>query len=224
MILKKTSSPNYSHKQEVCNSLLHFFGVLFAIAVTITFAVITTQKGLAFSTTYPFYIYSITMFITFSVSTFYHSAPLNSRLRQVSRVVDHSDIYAFVAGTYTPITLLAITNSDISIGLLITEWSLAFIGILITALWFKHRIVSLIGYIIYIIAGWALMFVYPFNQCLPFDVFIYILLGGVAYTIGAITYGIGKKNPWFHTIFHVFILLGAVIQFVGVFNILSHLH
>lgn len=212
---------NYNHRQELWNSLTHLVGVLFSIAVTIVFIVINFKKQLPFAVTYPFYIYTFTMFVVFFVSTFYHSSPLDSKVRAVSRVIDHSDIYLFVAGTYTPICLLAIANQAISLGLIIVEWSLAAIGIVLTVIGFNHKSVQIISYIIYLLGGWALIFVYPFNQCLEFYTFLFTLLGGIVYSIGAILYAVGKKFIWCHTIFHVFILLGAVIQFIGVFNIIN---
>ena len=219
MKLSKIKFPGYTHKQELWNSLTHFVGILFSIAITITFMVFNIKHNIPFSVTYPFYIYTFTMFVVFFVSSFYHSSPLNTKMRAVLRIIDHSDIFLFVAGTYTPIVLLANNNFGITTGLLVVEWVFAFVGVLITALWFNHKSVSVIGYIIYLLGGWALMFVYPFNQCLPFNVFLFTLLGGIIYTLGAITYGIGKKIIWFHTLFHVFILLGAVLQFIGIWFI-----
>ena len=220
MHISKMKFANYSHRQELWNSITHLIGVAFSIAVTIVFAVLTTQKGLTFKYTYPLYIYTFTMFIVFFVSTFYHSMPLNSKIRAVSRVIDHSDIFLFVAGTYTPLCILGISNYPISLGVIIVEWSLAAIGIILTIIGFNHKSVQIISYIIYLLAGWALIFVYPFNQCLPFNIFIFVLAGGIVYTIGAIFYAVGKKFIWCHTIFHLFILAGAMLQFVGVLNIL----
>ena len=223
MKLSKIKFPGYTHKQELWNAFTHFLGILFSIAITIAFIVIGVQKQLSFSVTYPFYIYAFTMFVVYFVSTFYHSTPLNSKARAVCRIIDHSDIFLFVAGTYTPIAILAITNKDIGTSILIIEWVFAVIGATITGLWFNHKSVSVIGYIIYLLAGWALIFVYPFNQCLPLNIFLFTLAGGVVYSVGAIIYVIGKKYIWCHTIFHVFILLGSILQFVAIWLIFAGL-
>lgn len=217
-------NPSYTHKQELYNSITHFIGVLFAIAVFILFLVYQIRHGISFIKMYPFYIYVFTMFVVFLVSTVYHSRPLDSKTRWICRVIDHSDIYLFVAGTYTPICLLAISNSNISTGVLFAEYSLAIAGILVTVFGgLKYKTMEIIAYIIYLVDGWMLMFVYPFNQCLEFNVFIFVLIGGIIYTAGAILYGIGKKKIWFHTLFHVFIVVAAVIQFIGIWNIVSSL-
>ena len=172
---------------------------------------------------YPFYIYTVFMMMVFIVSSVYHSRPLDTKIRRIWRVIDHSDIYLFVAGTYTPICVLAISNQPIATGLIIAEYSLALAGILVTLFGgLTKKWMEIIAYIIYLLAGWALMFVYPFNQCLQFNVFIFILIGGIVYTVGAIAYAIGKKKIWFHTLFHVVIVVAAVIQFIGIWNILPH--
>lgn len=214
---------NYSHKQEIYNSISHLIGLLFSIALAITFIVFEVSYKIPFSKMYVLYIYAFTMSVVFFVSFFYHSQPLNTKIKGVCRVIDHADIYLLIAGTYTPICVHAVSNNTIGLALLIVQWSLALFGILITLFGLGNKAFDIIGYVIYVIQGWALMFVYPFNQCLEFSVFIFILMGGVAYTIGAVLYAIGKKNSWFHTIFHVFILLGAAIQFVGIYHILINL-
>lgn len=213
--------PKYNHTQEIYNSLTHLMGVVFAVIVFVLFLTYQIRYSIPFTRMHPFYIYVLTMFIVFLMSTIYHSRPLGSKIRRVCRVIDHSDIYLFVAGTYTPICLLAISNQAISTGLIIAEYSLAIAGILVTVFGgLKHKSMEIIAYIIYLIEGWALMFVYPFNQCLQFNVFIFILAGGIVYTVGAIAYAVGKKKIWFHTLFHCFIVVAAVIQFVGIWNIL----
>lgn len=217
MHLRKMKNPAYNHTQEVWNSLTHLVGVLFSITITITFIVLDVKRQIPLSVTYPIYIYTFTMFVVFFVSTFYHSMPLNSKIRAFCRVIDHSDIFLFVAGTYTPICLLGISIYPISLGIIIVEWTLALAGIILTVIGFNHKSVQIISYIIYLLMGWALIFVYPFNQCLRLDVFLITLAGGIVYTAGAVLYAVGKKFIWCHTIFHVFILAGAVIQFVGVF-------
>lgn len=220
MHLKKMKNPEYNHTQEVWNSLTHLLGAVFSVAITIVFIVLNVKKQMPLSITYPIYIYTFTMFMVFFVSTFYHSMPLNSKIRALCRVIDHSDIFLFVAGTYTPICLLGISVYPISLGVLIVEWVLAAIGIVLTLIGFNHKSVQIISYIIYLLAGWALIFVYPFNQCLPLTIFLFTLAGGIVYTAGAVLYAVGKKYIWCHTIFHIFILGGAILQFIGVLYLL----
>ena len=220
MHLKKMKNPEYNHTQEVWNSLTHLLGAVFSIAITIVFIVLNVKKQMPLSITYPIYIYTFTMFMVFFVSTFYHSMPLTSKIRALCRVIDHSGIFLFVAGTYTPICLLGISVYPISLGIIIVEWTLALAGIILTVIGFNHKSVQIISYIIYLLAGWALIFVYPFNQCLPLTIFLFTLAGGIVYTAGAVFYAVGKKFIWCHTIFHIFILGGAILQFIGVLYLL----
>lgn len=215
--------PKYTHSQEIWNSLTHLLGVVFSFIVLGILISIQVRLNLTFRYMYPFYIYFLFMFMVFMNSTLYHSSPQNSKIRQVCRVIDHCDIYLFVAGTYTPICLREISDQPIAISLTVIQWSLALIGFFVTIFGLGNKKCDLVGYIIYIIQGWAVIFFYPFKQVLDFNVFIFILSGGLVYTIGAISYAIGKKNKWFHTYFHIFILVAAIIQFIGIYNILCPL-
>jgi len=94
------------------------------------------------------------------------------------------------------------------------------IGVLINTIPYSNKLLKSIGYVIYIVEGWALLLFLPFGVRVPMNVFWPILIGGIVYSIGAILYAIGKKKIFFHTIFHIFVLLGAVIQFVGIYNLL----
>lgn len=215
--------PKYTNKQEICNTITHLLGVVFAFIVLGILIAVQVKNNLSFYYMYPFYIYFAFMLMVFLNSSLYHSSPQNSKIRALCRVIDHCDIYLFVAGTYTPICLRAISDYNISTALIIIQWTLAIIGFLVTIIGLGNKKCDLIGYIIYIIQGWAVIFFYPFKQVLDFNVFIFILSGGLVYTIGAISYAIGKKNKWFHTYFHIFILLAAIIQFIGIYSILCPL-
>lgn len=212
--------PKYTRKEEVFNSTTHFVGALFAIATLITFIILGAVKGYSFIHMIPFYTYSIFMFMMFFVSGLYHSRRFNSKSRAITRIIDHSDIYAFVAATYFPICMYGVTSQAISIAILVSQVSMAVIGILLNVIPYENRITKTITFIIYIIQGWFIIFFYPFDIGIPFLCFLFILIGGVAYTIGSILYGIGRYKRWSHTVFHLFVLLGAAIQFVGIFFLL----
>lgn len=208
--------PSYTHKQEIWNSITHFLGFLFALSVTIYLLTL----GKSFEYIFPFLIYSFFMMVMFFISGFYHSCKFLTKAKAIARIIDHCDIYLFVAATYTPICFYSINNNDIALTLLSIEWILATIGVVLNVIDLNNKVISIISYIIYLLTGWAIVFFYPFNLGISFNVFIWILTGGISYTVGAILYAIGKKNLWFHTIFHLFVLLGAVLQFVGIYNLI----
>ena len=223
MTTNQRNLPDYTHKDEVHNSITHFVGFLFGIIVLILFVYYEIKYPSLRMRMYPFYIYVFTMMFMFFNSGFYHSRKLGSKSRCIMRMVDHSDIYLFVAGTYTPICIYGITNSSISTALLIIEWVSAGLGIIFTLVGLNHKVLKFFAFAIYLIGGWSLIVFYPLNIGLEFSVFLFILIGGIVYTIGAILYGVGKKIIWFHTIFHYFILVAAILQFVGVWFLLNQI-
>ena len=212
--------PKYTRKEEFWNSISHYVGFIFGVSSTIFFLIYALVNKIPFQRTYPFIIYTFFMMVMFFVSGFYHSRKLGSKSRAIARKIDHSDIYAFIGATYTPICLLSVTNYNLGLFLLGLELLFDVVGLVFSLLNSDRKIFELIAYLCYLVAGWMVMVVYPFNIGIPFNVFIWVLLGGIAYTIGAILYAIGHKKRWFHTIFHFFVLLGAALQFVGVIQII----
>ena len=208
--------PNYSHSEEVSNSLTHLIGFLFALGVAIYFVVFGSVATKDLTTSIPFLIYVFFMAVMFFMSFLYHSRQFASKSRIICRIIDHCDIYLFVAATYTPICIFGIENQPVGITLLIIEWVLAIIGVIMNAISINNKLVKVFSMIIYIFGGWAIIFFYPFNIGIPYLTFLFVLLGGIMYTVGAVLYGIGAKKPWFHTIFHCFVLIAAILQFLGI--------
>lgn len=208
--------PKYTKEEEIYNSSTHFIGALFGLATLITFIVLGINKGYSFLHMIPFYTYSIFMIAMFFVSGYYHSRKFNSKSRAITRIVDHSDIYAFVAATYFPICMYGIANSTIAYVILGIQVGLGLTGIILSVIPNDSRLIKFFTFLIYIIQGWLLIFFYPFNIGIEFLVFLFILIGGIAYTVGSILYGIGRYKRWSHTWFHAFVLIAAVLQFVGI--------
>ena len=208
--------PKYTKEEEIYNSSTHFIGALFGLGTLITFIVLGIIKGHSFLHMIPFYTYSIFMIAMFFVSGYYHSRRFNSKSRAITRIVDHSDIYAFVAATYFPICMYGIANTTIAYVILGIQVGLGLTGIILSVIPNDSRLIKFFTFLIYIIQGWLLIFFYPFNIGMEFLVFLFILIGGIAYTVGSILYGIGRYKRWSHTWFHAFVLIAAVLQFVGI--------
>ena len=213
--------PNYSKRDEIINSLTHLVGFVFGLGLLIFFIIFCVTKNLKFGYMVPYFVYAISMMVVFGVSTIYHSAKLKSKAKAVLRVIDHSDIYFLIFGTYLPLCLYGITNTTVMITAIILESVFMIAGIVLNVIPIDNNIMKVIAYIIYVIDGWLMLFLYPFGIGMDFYVFLFVLLGGVIYTIGAILYAIGKKKIYFHSIFHVFVLLGAITQFIGVYLLLT---
>lgn len=215
------SLPQYSVKDEVMNSFTHLVGFFFSLGVLIFFIIKQITNNIVFLDMFPYYFYALTMMTVFFVSTFYHSSKLNSKMRAVLRIIDHCDIYLFVAGTYLPICAYGIENKSVALTIIIIEFVLAITGVLFNAIPNNSKILTILGYVIYIVDGWLLVFFFPFNVGIDPKVFLYILAGGIVYTIGAVTYAIGSKRIGFHSIFHVFVVVAAIVQFIGIYFLIS---
>ena len=153
------------------------------------------------------------LMIVFAASTIYHSAK-KPTLRSRLRVFDHAAIYVLIAGSYTPFTLVTL-NGMVGWVLFGITWGMALTGIVLKLFYTgKFKILSTL---MYVFMGWLIIFaIKPLMNNLPAEGLVWLVAGGVAYTVGAILYSI-KKIKLNHAIFHVFVLIGAACQFVTVF-------
>lgn len=220
MAINKKRLPKYTFGEEIFNAITHGIGFLFSLGILIFFIIFECANHIPFSKMYSFYIYDITMMVVFVFSTLYHTSKFESTYRAIARIIDHSDIYLFVAGTYFPICMLGINPSNLGIIMAIVEFVLALFGILVNAIPHNIKFLKITAYIAYIIQGWLLLIFLPFGVKVASNVFWPILIGGIIYTIGAVIYGIGKKHKYLHSVFHIFVVLGAVVQFIGIYNLL----
>ena len=161
-------------------------------------------------------IYTVTVLVTFVVSSVYHGLP-KGKGKQVMRVIDHCDIFFTIAGTYTPIALLSIRSVNPTMGWVIfgIEWALAFLGATLNAIDLKKY--SKFSMACYLAMGWCV--VISLRDAIigmTMRGFMWLLAGGVAFTIGAVLYLIGKKKRYIHFVFHIFVVIGIVLQFVGI--------
>lgn len=220
MTADKNHLPTYSLGEEIMNSITHLVGLIFGVGTLVFFIAYNVLQNVSFVYMIPFYTYSLIMMMVFFISSFYHSSKFGSKKRAVARIIDHCDIYAFVAATYFPICMYGISNRPVAIAILVIEVVLALVGITLNLLPKNSKVLNLISYIIYIVDGWILIFFYPFGIGLEFNVFLFALIGGIVYSLGAIIYAIGSKHKWFHSIFHIFVVLAAMTQFVGILFLL----
>lgn len=216
MSIDKVSIPNYSRKQELFNALSHFLGVFVSIAVLVFALIKLLNKAIDVFYFMGLVIFSLTAFAVYVVSGTYHYLDKDNRYKKIFRIIDHCMIYLLIAGTYTPICFVLMSTNVIGLIMLIIEWVGALVGIILKAFLFDKRIARIIAFLLYIIMGWLALysggFLYMPNIC-----FLFILLGGITYTIGSVLYALGHKNTNFHCIFHVFVLVSTILQTIGVF-------
>ena len=208
--------PAYSRGEEMMNMITHALGGLLGVAVLAMCVIRAVQNhniyGIAASA-----VYGAAMICTFTVSSVYHGL-LPCFGKKVMQVIDHCTIYFLIAGTYTAVVLSAIrpVYPLLGWGLFIFEWVLAAIAATLTAIDLKKY--EVFSMICYIGMGWAVIpFAKQTRVALTAPGFYLLLWGGIAYTIGAVLYGIGSKKKWMHSIFHIFVVLGALLQAFSIF-------
>ena len=214
--LRDRSLPAYSRSEELTNMVNHIAGGVMGIVVLILCIARAARNGNVYGITASA-IYGAAMIGTFTVSSVYHGL-LPCFGKKVMQVIDHCTIYTLIAGTYTVVVLSGIrpVYPSLGWGLFIFEWVMAIIAATLTAIDMdRYKVFSMICYIG---MGWAVI---PFAKqtyaALTAVGFGLLLAGGIAYSIGAVLYGIGGKKRWMHSVFHVFVVLGALLQFLSVF-------
>ena len=205
--------PYYTRGEEIFNMVTHIIGGALGI-VTIVLCVIMAASHRNVYGIVTGSIYGFTMLLLYTISSLYHGLKPNTTAKKVFQILDHCTIYILIAGSYTPIALCTIREIDPVAGWWIFGiiWFSAVLGITLNAIDLKStKIFSMISYLI---MGWCIVF--KFNlllQAMQKGGIIFLVAGGIAYTVGAIFYGFGKKVKYFHSIFHIFIFIGSLLQF-----------
>lgn len=207
--------PSYSTGEEIMNTVTHIVGGAMGVAALTMCVMLAAQNrniyGVIGSS-----IYGFCMIALYSVSSVYHGLRPGMG-KKVMQVIDHCTIYFLICGTYTVIALSAIRPIYPKLGWLLLgfEWIMAIMATVLTAIDLKqYRVFSMICYIG---MGWAIIpFAKVVMQVLTKPGFYLLLAGGIAYTIGAVLYGIGSKKKWMHSVFHIFVDIGSLLQFLCV--------
>ncbi len=202
----------YSPGEERINIISHAIGFILSIIALVLLVKHANLHGDVWHIV-SFSIFGTSLIILYAASTLYHSAK-KPELRNRSKIIDHASIYVLIAGTYTPFTLVTL-NGTIGWVIFGISWGLALTGIMLK-LFFTGRY-KLISTLMYILMGWIIVFaIKPLFNNLPFEGLLWLIAGGISYTIGAILYSI-KKIKFNHAIFHMFVLIGSFCHFMSVF-------
>ena len=214
--LSQRQLPDYLRGEEIMNMVTHITGGGIGVIVLILCLLRAAVHG-GSRQTLSALIYGISMITLYTVSSVYHGLRPSTG-KKVLQVIDHCTIYFLIAGTYTPILLCAVipVYPALGWGLLAMEWSLGCLAATLTAI--DLRKYNVFSMICYIFMGWAIIFFLPQAlDCLGKAGFLLTLAGGIAYTVGAVLYGIGAKVRWMHSVFHIFVVIGSVLQFLAIF-------
>lgn len=200
----------YSKAEEIFNSISHGIGVLLSIAGMTVLIVLASRRNDVLGIV-GFSIYGLTLLALYLSSTLYHSI-VPVKAKKILRVFDHSTIYLLIAGSYTPITLLALDKAW-GWSIFGVVWGLAVLGIALNLISFEKT--KKFSLVLYILMGWIVVIaVKPMLAEVPAGLLAMLLIGGLFYTGGVVFYAV-KRIPFNHGIWHLFVLAGSVSHYLG---------
>ena len=198
----------FSKGEEIANAVTHGIGVLLSIAGLVLLIVFAAFNGTAVHVV-SFTIFGSTMVILYSSSTLVHAFP-PGKAKDLFEIFDHSSIYLFIAGTYTPFTLLVIKGT-LGWTMFGVVWGLALVGVVFKAFYVKKFLVT--STLLYLLMGWLV--VLGWNQItanLEYGGVVLLVIGGLCYTIGTIFY-MWRGFKYHHMVWHLFVLAGTICHF-----------
>lgn len=209
----------YSRREEVANAVTHGIGAVLSIAALALLVVFAALYGTAWHVV-SFSIYGATMLLLYFNSTMVHSLK-EGKAKDFFEFLDHSSIYLFIAGTYTPLMLVAI-RGPLGWTLFGIAWGIAVFGVVFKAFFVKRFL--FMSTIFYIAMGWMIVIAWgPLTQAVASGGITLLVLGGILYTLGTIFY-VWRGFPYHHAIWHLFVLAGTVLHFFVVLLYITPLH
>ena len=196
---------------EFFNSITHLVGAVLALMGVTVLVTLSGVEGGAMRII-SFTVYGVTLFLLYLSSTLYHS--LRGRAKSILRIIDHHAIYLLIAGTYTPFTLLAL-QGETGWWLFGAVWGLAGCGIIMDTV--RGGGGGLWSVMIYLLMGWLILLALDdIMAALPLAGFVWLVTGGVFYTLGVIFYLLDQRWPWCHGIWHLFVLAGSASHYFAI--------
>lgn len=198
--------------EEVINSITHGIGALLSIAAMVILIMVASRNGDIWHLV-SFSIYGSSLILLYLSSTLYHSFS-NPKIKSLFARFDHISIFLLIAGTYTPILLTSIRGVW-GWSLFAIIWAMAIVGAVIRSI-YLHRFRKLMV-AVYLVMGWmAVVAAKQIYQSLPATSLLFLLLGGVAYSIGVIFY-MWRNLKYAHGIWHIFVLAGSILHFFAIY-------
>jgi hemolysin III len=201
----------YSLGEEIASSVTHGIGAGLAIAALVVLIVRAVERSDARGVV-AVSIYGSTLIMLYLMSTLYH-ALTNHKAKIVFKILDHASIFLLIAGTYTVYTL-SVLRGALGWTMFGIIWGCAVLGIVMEALRLNRN--KILSTALFVIMGWIVIFVAgPIKTALSPTSFTFLLLGGCAYTFGAIVYAL-KRIPWTHPLWHLFVIAGSILHFFSI--------
>ena len=196
---------------EFFNSITHLVGAVLALMGATFLVTLAGFEGGA-TRIISFTVYGVTLFLLYLSSTLYHS--LRGRAKSILRIIDHHAIYLLIAGTYTPFTLLAL-QGETGWWLFGAVWALASCGMIMDTV--RGGGGGLWSVMIYLLMGWLILLALDdMMAALPLAGFVWLVTGGILYTLGVIFYLLDQRWPWCHGIWHLFVLAGSASHYFAI--------
>lgn len=209
--------PSYTKGEEIFNMTSHIVGALFSVAILVLCIVRAATHGNVYGVVSSS-IYGSSLILLFVMSSVYHGLNPKLKAKKVMQILDHCFIFIMIAGSYTPFTLCTLREYSPATGWTIFGiiWFMAILGIVFNAIDLKST--KKFSMICYLVMGWAIVAkANLLPELLGKGGLTFLLTGGIAYTIGAILYGLGKKKKYIHSIFHLCIVLGCLLHFFCIY-------
>ena len=201
----------FSKQEEIANSITHGIGALLSIAALVILIVFSSLYGSAWHVV-SFTIFGVTMLILYTSSTLVHSFP-EGKAKDVFEIMDHSSIYFFIAGSYTPFLLVAI-KGPLGWTLFGIVWGLALAGTVFKCFFVKKYLFT--STVLYVVMGWLIVFAWkPLANNLSTQGISLLVIGGTLYTLGAIFY-VWRGFKFHHAVWHLFVIAGSAAIFFSV--------
>ena len=216
MSKREITIPDYTKGEEIFNMVSHIVGGAVGIVALTLCVIFAALHGNVYGVVGSA-IYGASMIILYTMSSIYHGLKPELTAKKVFRIIDHCSIFLLIAGTYTPIVLSPLREYSPALGWTYfgIVWGLAVFGITITAVNLKCS--KVISGICYLLMGWCIVAAWkPTVAALGIGGIAFLLAGGISYTIGAGIYYFLKKYRYAHSIFHLFVLIGSILQMFAV--------
>lgn len=213
--LRERTMPDYTRGEEMMNMITHIVGGAGGLLILIGSILIGAKHRDPWAITSGC-IYGVMTCALFVISSVYHGLP-DGMGKRVMQVIDHCTIYFMIAGTYTPVLLVGIRQKSPAAAWIVfgIEWGCAMLAGTLTAIDLKKY--KRFSMICYLAMGWAIVAILRQTiAVMTVRGFLWLLGGGICYTVGAVLYGLGKKHRYFHSIFHLFVNAGSLLQAIAI--------
>ena len=193
------------------SALTHFIGMILAGLAATPLLVLAAKDGGRYAVP-ALAIFAASMILLYGASTTYHTFNISEKVNKVLRKIDHMMIFILIAGSYTPVAL-SLVGGWLGYSIIVLQWGTTIFGILYKI--FAKKINEKFSLFLYLMMGWLVIFIIPAIVTKTGPAFWGLMLaGGLSYTVGAAFYA--KKKPYFHMIWHLFIMLASALQYMGI--------